>query len=129
VKAKTLLIAAVMAGLSGDVLASEDRPALLCGGGEPGWSLEINADDALYSAPDTDPITYAIPLVTKAEGRSWPQVLTLLADRDTAIAILRPAQCSDTMSDNRFDWMIDVLTQRNSEAIALTGCCRLRPPE
>ena len=109
--------------------AAKERPPLLCGGVEPFWSLEINEEDALYSAPDTDPITYSIPLITKAEGRDWPRVLTLLAQRDTAIAVLRPLQCSDTMSDIDFDWTIDILTQRNSEAIALTGCCRLRPTE
>lgn len=112
-----------------DTGGAAERPPLLCGGVEPFWSLEISEDEALYAAPDTDPITYSIPLITKAEGRPWPQVLTLLAERDTALAIIRPLLCSDTMSDVKFDWTIDVLTQRNSEAIALTGCCRPAPAD
>lgn len=113
-------------GFPAGVLAS-DRPSLLCGGVEPFWSLEIGAENATFSAPDVEQIDYAIPHVATAEGRSWPQVLTLLAQRNTALAIVRPLQCSDTMSDTNYGWMIDVLTQQNGEAIALTGCCRLRP--
>ena len=115
----------LMAGLA----TAEERPPLLCGGVEPFWSLEIAAEEAVFSAPDVEQIDYSIPHIAKAEGRFWPQVLTLLAQRDTALAIVRPQQCSDTMSDATFDWMIDVLTQRNGEAIALTGCCRLRPAD
>jgi len=115
--------------MAGAAAAAEERPPLLCGGVEPLWSLEISADAAVFTAPDVEQITYAIPHIAKAEGRPWPQVMTLLADRDTALAIVRPMQCSDTMSDTEFDWMIDVLTQRQGEAIALTGCCRLRPTD
>ena len=122
-------VAALLLVLLVGAAAAEGRPPLICGGVEPFWSLEIAADTAIYSAPDTAQIDYTIPHVAIAEGRPWPQVLTLLAQRDTALAIIRPLQCSDTMSDTEFDWMIDVLTQRNSEAIALTGCCRLAPTD
>ena len=120
---------AAAAGLVATTAHAAERPALLCGGVEPFWSLELGAEDAVFTAPETDQIDYAIPHVAIAEGRPWPQVLTLLAEHDTALAILRPLQCSDTMSDRGFDWMIDLLTQRNGEAIALTGCCRLRPAD
>ena len=127
--AATYLGATGLVLFSAATCAASDRPPLLCGGVEPSWSLEIGAEDAVFTAPDTEQIDYAIPHSTRAEGRRWPQVLTLLAQRDTALAILRPIQCSDTMSDISFDWTIDVLTQRNGEAIALTGCCRLRPEQ
>jgi len=113
----------------GSAMADSKLPPLLCGGIDPSWSLEIQDEEAVYTAPDVEQIDYTIPHVTTAEGRLWPQVLTLLAQRDTALAIVRPMQCSDTASDTKFDWMIDVLTQRNGEAIALTGCCRLRPTD
>lgn len=106
---------------------AQDRPAqLLCGGVEPFWSLEIGAETALYTAPDSADIEYTIPLTTPAEGRVWPRALTLLAEQDTAIAIIRPATCSDSMSDREYEWTVDVLTQRRSEAIVLTGCCRAK---
>ena len=107
--------------------AENVRPPLLCGGVEPSWALALEAEEAVFTAPDVEQIDYTIPHTAVAAGRSWPQVLTLLAQRDTALAIIRPMQCSDTMSDISFDWMIDVLTQRSGEAIALTGCCRLHP--
>lgn len=113
--------------LFSNAVHAADRPSLLCGGVEPFWSLEIGAEDAIFTAPDVAQINYTIPHVATAEGRPWPQVLTLLAQRNTALAIVRPLHCSDTMSDTKYDWMIDVLTQQNGEAIALTGCCRLRP--
>lgn len=106
-----------------------DRPALLCGGVEPFWSLELGAETAVFTAPDQPQIDYTIPDVKTAEGRDWPRILTLLSFNDTALAILRPAACSDTMSDRAYDWTLDLLTQRAGEAIALTGCCRLRPAE
>lgn len=119
------LAAAALVSIAG-IAVAEERPHLLCGGVEPFWSLEIGADEAAFSAPDIERIDYTIPHVAKAEGRPWPQVMTLLAERDTALAIVRPMRCSDTMSDTKFDWTIDVLTQRKGEAIALTECCRLR---
>ncbi|MEM7270604.1 MAG: hypothetical protein AAF401_15300 [Pseudomonadota bacterium] len=108
---------------------ADDRPHLLCGGNEPFWSLELDIEEATYTAPDSPQIDYTMPHVAKAEGRNWPRVLTLLATQDTALAILRPMQCDDTMSDREYDWTIDLLTQRRGEAIALTGCCRLRPAQ
>ena len=107
--------------------AEETRPALLCGGVEPFWSLEIGAETALFSAPDSAGIDYTIPDERAAEGRFWPRALTLLAPQDTAIAIVRPAACSDTMSDRAYDWALDLLTQRNGEAVIYTGCCREAP--
>lgn len=127
--AATYLGATGLVLFSAAAYAASDRPPLLCGGVEPSWSLEIGVDDAVFTALDVEQIDYAIPHSTRAEGRDWPQVLTLLAQRDTALAILRPLQCSHTMSDNNFDWTIDILTQRDGEAIALTGCCRLRPEQ
>lgn len=108
---------------------AEDRPPLLCGGVEPSWSLEIDAEAALFTAPDAPQIDYIIRDVKQAEGRPWPRILTLLAERDTALVLVRPQSCSDTMSDREFPWMIDMLTQRAGEAIAFTGCCRAAPTD
>ncbi|MGB0926760.1 MAG: hypothetical protein ACPGVA_06090 [Pikeienuella sp.] len=105
---------------------ASERPDLLCGGVEPSWSLEIARESALFTAPDSADIHYTIPLITPADGRPWPRALTLLAPQDTAIALIRPQTCSDTMSDRRYEWTVDVLTQRRSEAILLTGCCRAK---
>ncbi|MEO1612044.1 MAG: hypothetical protein AAFU55_06790, partial [Pseudomonadota bacterium] len=83
--------------------------------------------EALFSTPERPQLDYAIPDDRAALGRAWPRALTLTAPQDTAIAILRPAACSDTMSDRAFDWTIDLLTQKAGEAVIYTGCCRVAP--
>ena len=113
--------------LTSPALADDARPDLLCGGVEPSWSLELGRDEGVFTAPDSPQIDYSIPDIRAALGRVWPKGLTLLAPQDTAIAILRPASCSDTMSDRTFDWTIDLLTQKAGEAVILTGCCRIAP--
>lgn len=118
---------ALLSVLAFPAIADDARPYLLCGGVEPNWSLEIGADDALFTAPDRPQIDYAIPDERAALGRLWPRALTLTAPQDTAIAILRPTACSDTMSDRVFDWTIDLLTQKDGEAVIYTGCCRGAP--
>jgi hypothetical protein len=106
-----------------DGAGAAERPPLLCGGQTPHWALEIGAEAATFTAPGRAQIDYAIPHETRAEGRDWPQVLTLLAPQDTALALIRPAACGAG------GWMIDLLTQQDGEAIALTGCCRARRDE
>lgn len=123
--ARALLAIAV---LSAPALAEEIRPPLNCGGVEPFWSVEIGADEALFSTPDRQ-IDYSIPDERAAEGRFWPRGLTLVAPEDTAIVVLRPARCGDTMSDRIYDWTIDLLTQKSGEAVIYTGCCRLAPTD
>ena len=52
---------------------------------------------------------------------------SLTAPEDTAIALVRPEVCGDTMSDQEFGWRIDLLTQWAGEAVIVTGCCREAP--
>lgn len=119
----TLLIAF---GLAGPVTADNMRPPLLCGGVEPHWSFEINGESALFTSPDSADISYAMKDERAAQGRDWPAALTFVAPQDTAIALIRPGACLDTMSDDPDDWVIDFLTQRGLEPVLLTGCCRAR---
>ncbi len=104
---------------------------LICGGAEPFWSLETSdgpeAQDALFTTPGAAPIGYETALITKAQGRPDPLALTLIAPQDTAIAIIAARPCSDTMSDIDYSHTIELLTQRQGEAVMFTGCCRLRP--
>lgn len=107
--------------------ADEPRPPLACGGVEPFWSLDLRAEAAAFTAPDQPQIDYSIPDEKRAEGRFWPRALTLIAPQDTAILLIRPSVCSDTMSDIEHEWTVDFLTQRRGEAIVYTGCCRAAP--
>lgn len=105
-------------------------PPLLCGGAEPFWNLTLQEGRGAYSTPEEpDAITYDVRLTTPAEGRIWPRALTLIGPRDTAIVLLNERQCSDTMSDFDYPYAADLMTQRGTEAILLTGCCRIAPGE
>ena len=113
--------------LATSATGKDARPSLLCGGAEPFWSLAIDQETAHFSAPDRPEISYAIPDERTALGRDWPRGLTLTAPEDTAIALVRPEVCGDTMSDQEFGWRIDLLTQWAGEAVIVTGCCREAP--
>jgi uncharacterized membrane protein len=106
---------------------AQTDPDLRCYGAEPYWSLEITALSATFSSMDGPDRSYDVQLVTAAQGRLSPLAYTLISQSDTAIAIVGERQCNDTMSDERFSHSIEVLTQRGSEAIMLTGCCKARP--
>lgn len=114
---------------AGPAGAEEDPPTLLCAGTEPLWSLEMSVESAVFTAPDRPQIDYQIVDQRAALGRDWPKGITLLAPEDTAIAMLRPQACRDGMSDLVYVWLLDMLTQRDGEAIILTGCCREKPQE
>lgn len=130
----TSCLAAGLAAGGGPVAATgagadDARPALTCFGAEPSWSLALGPDEATMTAPDLPQIDYTIPDEKRAEGRVWPRALTLVAPRDAAILILRPAACDDGLSDRRHGWTADMLTQRGGAAVILTGCCRAAPAE
>lgn len=108
-------------------IARASEAGLICGGVEPFWSLEFFDDSALFSAPDVADIDYEIALRTPAEGRPDPVAITLISRRDTALAIIATRACGDSMSDIEHAYTAEILTQRQSEAIMLTGCCRMRP--
>lgn len=110
--------------IAGGAWAQDAVPPLTCFGAEPSWSLEIGDDGATFRADGPAEILYAITDMRAAVGRTWPKAVTLFAPEDTAIAILRPQPCSDTMSDRDYAWTVDFLTQRAGEAVILTGCCR-----
>ncbi len=114
-------------GLSIWTPLSAQEAGLICGGVEPFWSLEFHDERALFTAPDVQDIDYEIALRTPAQGRPDPVAITLISRRDTALAIIATRSCGDTMSDIVHPYSAEILTQRNSEAIMLTGCCRMRP--
>ena len=104
---------------------AEPLPRFSCGGVEPFWSLDLQADRATFSTPEIEAITFEVPLITTAEGRFWPRAWTLISDRDTAIAIVGKRTCNDTMSDTEFAFGIDYLSQRGTTPVIYSGCCKV----
>ncbi len=98
---------------------------LSCFGTEPFWSLSLNADTgtALFTTPDT-----AKPR-QDALGQTWPGAPwapTAAIDLPDGLAVLRPADCSDGMSDLGYGIAIDLFL-RSGDRQRLSGCCTLAP--
>lgn len=94
---------------------------LSCSGDDPHWTLTIDGNSGVFDL--TQATKMDIPLVTKAERRDWPRAYSLIGDRDTVIAVVDQDSCQ--LKGQGFDLSVDILTQRASTAIVLTGCCAL----
>ena len=99
---------------------------MACFGTEPFWSLTLDpvAGVAIYTTPE----------VVEAQpgpiGQSWPgtvQTPTAALALPQGLAVLRPADCSDGMSDRRFGIAIDIF-QLQGDGQRLSGCCALANP-
>ena len=99
---------------------------LICAGTEPFWSLATDDGASVaFSEPGPDGIAEdraRVEWAGAASGRSgFPAALRARsADADYAL-VLRPAACSDGMSDRDYGWAAEVLAGER----LLTGCCRL----
>ncbi|MBY8974218.1 hypothetical protein KHP62_00265 [Rhodobacteraceae bacterium NNCM2] len=123
-----LLTLAAFAALSPATAEEGGLPPLLCGGAEPIWNLSLEDNRGAFTSPQqADAITYDVRLTTTAKGREWPLALTLIGLRDTAIILLDQRQCTDTQTETDYPYAAHLMTQRGTEPILLTGCCRIKP--
>jgi uncharacterized membrane protein len=97
---------------------------LQCSGSAPLWFLDLGDESAVLTRPDRSELHFNIPHRTAAEGRSSPQALSLIGDRDSAIVILRNQDCREGADKPVTQVSVDILTQDKGRAILLTGCCR-----
>ena len=98
------------------------RP-LSCFGTEPFWSLALD--------PDAGTTTFTTPEMTEARidpiGQTWPGAPwapTAALDLPDGLAVLRPADCSDGMSDQSYGIAIDLFLATGDRQ-RLSGCCTL----
>lgn len=113
------LTTTMVALLSSASVAIGGPVSLTCAGFSPDWTLLIDNDTAtLTRAKET---TFDIPHFTRAQGRDWPLALSLIADFDTAIAVIDKTTCSQNNDGHLYS--VDILTQQSGNAILLTGCC------
>lgn len=94
---------------------------MTCTGTHPNWQAELNGADATFTLRERSG-DYSVELTTPAKNDPDTVAYTLISQTDTAILIVHPGRC------NTADNIAHILTQERSEAILLTGCCRL-PPE
>lgn len=114
--------------LSGTALAQAEPTGYQCGGTEPFWDLRVDGETAALRRMGRPTVEFGIPHKAVAEGRNWPIAYSLIGDFGTAVAVIRPAVCSDGMSDIEYPFVLDLLTQDGTRAIVLTGCCLAGKP-
>ena len=90
-------------------------PTMNCIGTAPDWRLALSATAAHFSFENRQ-TDFDVPQFSHAEGREWPLAMTLIARNDTAIVILKP---------ELDDYVVDILTQRGTTPILLTGQCEV----
>ena len=103
--------------------SSLERP-VICSGTEPFWSLAIDpaTGSAGFSTPEQpEPRNMAIKDVWPATDWSKSAAVSL----PVGLAVLRGADCSDGMSDQRFGIAVDLFLQ-DAGGLRLTGCCNLQ---
>lgn len=104
--------------LSAAPALARDLP-LSCSGTAPDWRLDLLGPVAVFHFPTRSEMD--VKLITPAEGRDWPVAKTLAGPRDTAIVLLNERACS--AADGTFPIEAQVLTQRGTTPLLLTGCC------
>ena len=92
---------------------------LHCTGTQTNWQAKLADDTATFQLLDRVG-DYTVELTTPAKNDPVTKAYTLVGNIDTAILIVSPGRC------NTADHTAYVLTQERSEAILLTGCCRLQ---
>lgn len=101
------------------VLAHAD--VYTCAGTDPDWLLTLNETDGQFDF-DNRMGRFDVMLQTLAEGRAWPQAFTLISSADTAIVLIDQRACGTD------EYAAEILTQRGTTAVLLTGCCDRRVP-
>ncbi|MDM7931612.1 SH3 domain-containing protein [Tabrizicola sp.] len=96
---------------------------LFCFGTEPFWSLELDAANGLITRKSPE---VPAPLIDRIgdtwPGKPWsPAAAIALPD---GLAVLRPADCSDGMSDMTYGIALDVFLN-GPDGRRLSGCCTL----
>lgn len=102
---------------------------LRCGGTEPFWSLAFESgSSASYASPEVPGLRLEVQPVRSVH---------LPADRLTGFdagapglaltGLVRPALCSDGMSDRLYGWMLEMIERRTVSHRLVHGCCTLQP--
>ena len=99
---------------------------LRCTGTEPFWSLELSAPDSLRMLVADESTTATLAAASSSiNSLGFPVALLARAQATELTAIVRPARCSDGMSDQTYGWSVDLLRRDGDTLMLLSGCCRL----
>ncbi|MDJ0629072.1 MAG: peptide-binding protein [Rhodobacter sp.] len=99
---------------------------LLCAGTEPFWSLRLSPGSASFSDITGAGFLLGFTGALAAEGSAgYPLQLSHAGGPASSQAIIRPAACTDGMSDRTYPWTVAYLLDAPGGQRFLAGCCRL----
>ena len=95
---------------------------LQCGGTEPFWSTRLGGNGITFSEPGGTALALNLVQGQTAEGHRFPHAFSFASASAAMLTIIRPAECSDGMSDRSYGWSVDAIAP---DRRLLTGCCHL----
>lgn len=103
--------------------------SLVCSGTEPFWSLDAVPSGMVFSEPDQPERNLELRKVMDRGIEGEPSRGLIAGDgKGRVTAFIRPAQCSDGMSDRSFALAVSVILDGSDmPSRMLTGCCSIAP--
>lgn len=99
---------------------------LVCAGTEPFWTMNLSEGSAGYSEASGAFHTFSLRGTRVADGQArFPVQVDFAGSTAAATLLVRPAQCSDGMSDRGYPWQVDMFLNTAEGGRLLTGCCQL----
>ncbi|MEL7115936.1 MAG: peptide-binding protein, partial [Pseudomonadota bacterium] len=106
--------------------ASALPAGLVCAGTEPFWSMTFSEGSASFSDISGAFHAFGLQGSRVAEGRpGYPLQIGLSGADAAATTLIRPAACSDGMSDRLYPWSVDLILQTEAGGRYMVGCCQL----
>ena len=96
---------------------------LVCAGTEPFWSATLGTSQAVMGTGET--LFYNNTQISAAGRGDFPVHLQMKDGHLESHMLIRPANCSDGMSDRIYPWGVDFLSATSGETIYQVGCCYL----
>jgi uncharacterized membrane protein len=98
-----------------------------CAGTEPFWSLRafLPSHRAEYVTPENGGVELVVEAGALPSTRFPPTLALPFSGSHQGIAVIRPADCTDGMSDRAFG--LEALVYFQGDSQGLSGCCSLLP--
>jgi uncharacterized membrane protein len=129
---KSLMMAVALVS-SSSAFAAEG--SLRCGGTEPFWNLTIDAMEMTYTPMGYSPVAYEFAAPRQAAGRPDGYAFVYRSKQKgpgprnelgTITAIVKRGECSDHMSENKYEYFVTMYATFGDSMVVHDGCCNVK---